>query len=124
MLKSATGQGLVVKCENVGVGERVSDGKSEHIAYTFELSVGSGVVGTFATRYSHGLEAHAQFVQQGYLNHLDPPLEFPPKYWFRNMITVRLFVHCLYCLMSTAIRRCAGPHRVFYHYCCSSLARG
>ena len=100
-LKNATGQGLAVKCENVGVGERVSDGKTEHITYTFQLSVGSGVVGTFRTRYSQGLEAHTQFVQQGHLNHLDPPLEFPPKYWFRNMITVRLLstVSTVCCLL-------------------------
>lgn len=88
-LKTASGKGLAVKCESVGVGERVSDGKTEHITYTFQLSVDSGDVGTFTTRYSQGLEAHAQFVQHGHLSNLDPPLEFPPKYWFRNMVTVR-----------------------------------
>lgn len=85
-LKSAA-QGIAVKCESVGAGERVSDGSSEHIAYTYQLSVGGAVVGTFVTRYSQALEAHVQFVEQGHLSHLHPPLEFPPKRWFRDMTT-------------------------------------
>ena len=96
-LKNASGRGIAVTCESVGGGERVSDGTAEHIAYTYRLIVGGGVVGTFTTRYSRGLEAHAQFAAQGHLSHLDPPLEFPPKYWFRNMVTdegnVRLRQH-------------------------------
>ena len=96
-LKNGHGQGIAVKCESVGAGERVSDGTSEHIQYTYQLSVSSEDVGTFTTRYSEGLEAHAHFVQQGYLSNLDPPLDFPPKYWFRNMVTdegnVRLRQH-------------------------------
>lgn len=96
-LKSAAGQRIAVKCESVGAGERVSDGSSEHIAYTYQLSVGDAVVGTFVTRYSHALEAHVQFVQQGHLSQLQPPLEFPPKRWFRDMTTnegnVRLRQH-------------------------------
>lgn len=96
-LKSATGQGLPVKCESVGAGERVVNDTSEHIAYTYGLGVGGTDVGTFTTRYSQSLEAHGKFVNQGLLANLDPPLDFPPKYWFRDMITdegnVRLRQH-------------------------------
>lgn len=85
--KLATGQGIPVKCENVGAGKSTSDGNSEHIAYSFQLIIGLRVVGTFATRYSKSLREHEKFVKQGLLSHLDPPLEFPPKYRFRNMTT-------------------------------------
>ena len=82
---TAAGQGIPVKCESVGSGKRVSDGHSEHVNYTFRLAVGLRDVGTFVTRYSRSLHAHEQFVKQGLLPPLDPPLEFPPKYRLRNM---------------------------------------
>lgn len=82
---TAAGQAILVKCESVGSGKRVSDGHSEHVNYTFRLAVGLRDVGTFVTRYSRSLQAHEQFVKQGLLPPLDPPLEFPPKYRLRNM---------------------------------------
>jgi hypothetical protein len=81
-LQSASGRGIPVTVESLGDGERVADESgsgSEHIAYTFQLAVGGVVVGSFVTRYSQGLGAHAQFATTGDLSHLDPPLNFPPK---------------------------------------------
>ena len=95
--EKAAEKGIPVQCESVGAGKRVSDGHSEHVNYTYRLSIGLRGVGTFVTRYSRSLQAHEQFVKQGLLPQLDPPLEFPPKYRLRNMTSdegnVRLRQH-------------------------------
>ena len=91
-LTKGEGEGVEVRVASAGHSLLGNDtlvavGGPQHIEYTYELQVGKNAKERFDTRFSSALAAHeAVFAANESVMRLDPPLTFPSKHFFKDMI--------------------------------------